>query len=183
MAFKFERKNIPDVIVIEKASYEDDRGFFEEAYKKSVFTDAGIDGNFVQDNHSFSKNGVIRGLHFQKPPHAQGKLVSVISGKIFDVAVDLRPKSEHIGKWVFEYLSGDNHKMLWIPEGFAHGFLALEDSHVLYKTTDEYHHETEDGIIWNDQDLKIEWPSFTCIVSEKDRQFCTFKDIIKRGAF
>ena len=183
MPFKFERKSIPDVVVVEKRSFEDERGFFEETYKESPFKEFGINRIFLQDNHSFSKKGVLRGLHFQRFPQAQGKLVSVISGKIFDVAVDLRPESKHLGKWVYEYLSADNHKMLWIPEGFAHGFVAMEDSHVIYKATNEFHQELDDGIIWNDTDLKIEWPLSKCIVSEKDLALGSFKDAMKRGVF
>ena len=183
MPFKFERKSIPDVVVVEKRSFEDERGFFEETYKESPFKESGINEVFRQDNHSFSKKGVVRGLHFQRSPHAQGKLVSVVSGEIFDVVVDIRPESEYFGKWVFEYLSGDNHKMLWIPEGFLHGFLAMEDSHVIYKATDEFYPDLDDGIIWNDTDLKIEWPLGKCIVSEKDMSLGTFKDAMKRGVF
>ena len=181
MPFKFERKNIPEVIVIEKMAFSDQRGFFEEMYKESAFKESGINGPFLQDNHSFSKKGVIRGLHFQKAPRSQGKLVSVISGKILDVAVDIRPQSQFYGKWVSEELSQENHRMLWIPEGFAHGFLALEDSHVLYKTTSEYSSEFEEGIIWNDPDINVKWPALPYVISQKDMSFGTLKELEKRG--
>ena len=181
MPFKFERKNIPEVIVVEKIAFSDQRGFFEEMYKESTFKESGIKGPFLQDNHSFSKKGVIRGLHFQKAPRSQGKLVSVISGKILDVAVDIRTQSQFYGKWVSEELSQENHRMLWIPEGFAHGFLALEDSHVLYKTTGEYSSEFEEGIIWNDPDINIQWPALPYIISQKDMSFGTLKELEKRG--
>ena len=181
MPFKFERKNIPEVIVVEKIAFSDHRGFFEEMYKESVFKESGIKGPFLQDNHSFSKKGVIRGLHFQKAPRSQGKLVSVISGKILDVALDIRTQSQFYGKWVSEELSQENHRMLWMPEGFAHGFLALEDSHVLYKTTGEYSSEFEEGIIWNDPDINIQWPALPYIISQKDMSFGTLKELEKRG--
>ena len=150
-------------------------------YKESAFKESGIKGPFLQDNHSFSKKGVIRGLHFQKAPRSQGKLVSVISGKILDVALDIRTQSQFYGKWVSEELSQENHRMLWMPEGFAHGFLALEDSHVLYKTTGEYSSEFEEGIIWNDPDINIQWPALPYIISQKDMSFGTLKELEKRG--
>jgi len=177
MPFKFSHKEIPEVMVIESTAFPDDRGYFEEIFKLSDFKKNGIDFNFVQDNHSFSRKGVVRGMHFQNKPHEQGKIVYVTDGRIFDVAVDIRPRSGTFGKWVYEELSMKNHRMLWIPPGFAHGFMALEDSHVIYKTTEEYDRRSESGIIWNDPDLAIEWPLRDAVVSEKDRKLKRFSDL------
>lgn len=174
MTFTFQAKDIPEVISIKCERHSDERGFFEETFKSSVFKSNGMDFDFVQDNHSYSTKGVIRGLHFQIPPKEQGKLVSVISGEIFDVAVDVRPNSRYFGRWISEILSADNHKMLWIPPGFAHGFFALQDSHVVYKTTSEYSFVHERGILWDDQDIGVVWPEDNPIVSEKDRKLMTF---------
>ncbi|MEM0135389.1 MAG: dTDP-4-dehydrorhamnose 3,5-epimerase, partial [Thermoplasmatales archaeon] len=138
MAFTFQKRSIPEVITVTYERHEDERGFFEETFKSSDFKQAGINLPFVQDNHSFSKKGILRGLHFQTAPEEQGKLVSVMSGRIFDVAVDIRSDSPYFGKWVSEELSSENRSMLWIPPGFAHGFVAIDDSHVIYKTTSEY---------------------------------------------
>ena len=168
MTFTFQRKKIPDVISVVHDRHTDERGFFEETFKNSTFKSEGISVPFLQDNHSFSQRGVLRGLHLQVAPEEQGKLVSVIIGRIFDVAVDVRPDSAHFGRWVSEELSGDNRRMLWIPPGFAHGFVALEDSHVVYKTTNEYSHEHERGIIWNDPEIGIEWPMSDPRVSDRD---------------
>lgn len=168
MAFTFQQNDIPDVISIHCEPHSDERGFFEETFKSSIFKSNYINFDFVQDNHSYSRKGVIRGLHFQIAPKEQGKLVSVISGKIFDVAVDIRPVSKYYGKWTSEILSGNNHTMLWIPPGFAHGFQALEDSHVIYKTTNEYSLEHQQGILWNDPAIGIEWPIKKPIVSIRD---------------
>lgn len=177
MPFKFTPKEIPDVVKIISTTLEDERGFFEELFKTSDFGDNRINYEFKQDNHSFSRKGVVRGLHFQHKPYEQGKLVFVIYGNIFDVAVDVRPLSDTFGKWVSEELSGENHKMLWIPKGFAHGFMALGDSHVIYKTTEEFAPDYEDGIIWNDPDLSVKWPLLMPIVSQKDSRLKTFRDI------
>jgi len=179
MPFTFEKKDIHDVILIMPKVFEDERGFFEETFKASVFKQSGIDRRFVQDNHSFSRKGVLRGLHFQSSPEEQGKLVSVISGRILDVAVDIRPSSEYFGKWISEELTSQNHKLLWIPEGFAHGFLALEDSHVLYKTTREFSPDHDNGIIWNDPDINVSWPIQNPIVSKKDQQLRTLKKVME----
>ena len=180
MPFTFVKKEIPDVKVVELKRFSDDRGFYEETFKRSDFAKYGLDVNFCQDNHSFSKEGVVRGLDFQTTPHEQGKLVYTVYGKIFDVAVDLRPTSRTFGKYVYEILSDENHKMLWIPPGFAHGFMALADSHVIYKTTKEYSPETERGILWNDKDLNIEWPRASAIVSKKDMELESFKKYISK---
>ncbi len=151
---------IPDVMVIEPKVFGDERGFFYESYNERVFTDAaGNQWNFVQDNHSRSRRGVLRGLHYQMPPHAQGKLVRVVAGAVFDVAVDIRRGSPTLGKWVGEMLTEQNHRQLWIPPGFAHAFLVLsETADFLYKTTDYYAPSAERCIRWNDPTLAIDWP-------------------------
>lgn len=154
----FISSDIPDVMVVDSPIFRDDRGFFQETYHSQKFEQAGITPVFVQDNHSFSVKGVLRGLHYQVK-HPQGKLIRVIRGRIFDVAVDLRKKSPTFGKWVAEYLSGENKKQLWIPVGFAHGFLTLsETADVIYKCTDHYAPEFERTILWDDPQLAIEWP-------------------------
>ncbi len=151
--------DIPDVLLIEPKVFEDERGFFFESFNHAKFEQAiGRKVQFVQDNHSKSSKGVLRGLHYQIE-HAQGKLVRVTQGEVFDVAVDIRPQSSTYGKWVGEVLSAENKKQIWIPEGFAHGFLVLSDcAEFLYKTTDYYAPEYECCIIWNDPDLAIRWP-------------------------
>jgi dTDP-4-dehydrorhamnose 3,5-epimerase len=151
--------NIPDVLLIEPKVFEDERGFFFESFNLNDFKKAtGLDVNFVQDNHSKSARGVLRGLHYQLPPYAQGKLVRVIQGEVLDVAVDLRKSSPTFGKYVSEILSAENKKQIWIPEGFAHGFLALSDNtEFLYKTTNFYNSEYERSIIYNDQLINIDW--------------------------
>ena len=179
MPFTFRHTEITDVILIEPSVHADNRGFFAETYKKTEFVKNGVPHEFVQDNHSYSEKGVIRGLHFQIWPHAQGKLVSVPSGKIFDVAVDLRTNSKTFGKWVSAILSGENRIMLWIPEGFAHGFFAIENSHVTYKITSEYEPNAERGIIWNDHDIGIEWPENSPELSGKDLKWKRFRDQVQ----
>lgn len=155
---KFTKLEIPEVILCQPTVFKDERGFFLESYKKTVFSAAGIPQDFVQDNHSRSKQGVLRGLHYQIR-NPQGKLVRVIAGEIFDVAVDLRQNSPTFGKWVGEYLSAENKHILWIPAGFAHGFITLSDwAEILYKATDYYAPEWERTIIWDDPDIGIEWP-------------------------
>ena len=157
---KATRTRIPDVWLIEPRVFGDERGFFFESFNEQAFNAA--TGNtlpFVQDNHSKSTKGVLRGLHYQLPPRAQGKLVRVIQGEVFDVAVDIRKGSPTYGQWVGEILSADNKKQLWIPPGFAHGFLTLSDTaEFLYKTTDTWSPEHERAIIWNDPTLNINWP-------------------------
>ncbi|WP_445634877.1 dTDP-4-dehydrorhamnose 3,5-epimerase [Nostoc sp. DSM 114161] len=165
------RTKIPEVIQLEPKVFADDRGFFFEAYNQQKFTqEAGIAANFVQDNHSYSKQNVLRGLHYQIQ-QPQGKLVRVIAGTIFDVAVDIRKSSPTFGKWVGYELSAENKRLLWIPIGFAHGFLVLsETAEVLYKTTDYYAPQGDRTILWNDPDLAIDWPlSATPILSVKDQ--------------
>jgi len=162
---------IPDVLLIEPEIFGDDRGFFFESFNQERFEKAvGKKINFVQDNHSKSVKGVLRGLHYQLPPKAQGKLVRVIQGEVFDAAVDVRRSSPTFGKWVGEILSADNKKQLWIPEGFAHGFVTLSDTaEFLYKTTDFYSPEHEQSIVWNDETIAIQWPfDFEPSLSKKD---------------
>ncbi len=156
---------IPDVVIVEPAVFGDERGWFMESYHHGKFVAAlaelGLPAPrpFVQDNHSCSKAGVLRGLHYQLPPHPQGKLVRVTQGAAWDVAVDIRKGSPTFGQWVGVELSAQNQRQLWIPEGFAHGFMALQDdTHFLYKTTDVYAKDCERAILWNDPDLGIEWP-------------------------
>ena len=170
--------SIPDVLLIEPHVFEDSRGFFFESFREDVFKkETSLDVSFVQDNHSKSSEGVLRGLHYQLPPHAQGKLVRVIQGEVLDVAVDLRKSSLTYGQYVAEILSSDNKKQLYIPEGFAHGFLTLsKTSEYLYKTTDFYHPESERYILWNDDGLNIAWPKDLNIqVSSKDLLGQSFK--------
>ena len=176
MPFTFEPLSIPDVLLITPKVFSDERGFFEETYKKSEFNRHNLEMSFVQDNHSFSQKHTLRGLHFQNPPHAQGKLVRCIEGRILDIAVDIRAGSPSFGKWVSAELSGENHRMLWIPEGFGHGFLAKVDSHVEYKVTREYSKESEAGIIWNDPKLNISWGIDNPLVSDKDSMWPQLED-------
>jgi dTDP-4-dehydrorhamnose 3,5-epimerase len=163
---------ISDVLLIEPDIFGDGRGFFFESFSKKKFQQAiGRKVEFVQDNHSKSSKGVLRGLHYQLPPHAQGKLVRVVQGEVFDVAVDIRKSSPTFGQWVGEVLSAESKKQLWIPEGFAHGFLTMsETAEFLYKTTDYYAPDSEASIIWNDDKLSINWPQTVPIqLSEKDK--------------
>ena len=163
--------SIPDVLLIEPHVFEDSRGFFFESFREDIFKkETSLNVSFVQDNHSKSSQGVLRGLHYQIPPHAQGKLVRVIQGEVLDIAVDIRKSSPTCGQYVTEILSSDNKKQLYIPEGFAHGFLTLsQTSEYLYKTTDFYHPQSERCILWNDATLKIEWPKNIDIhLSSKD---------------
>lgn len=169
MPFKFTKLIIPEVILIEPSRLSDERGFFMETYKRSDFAKEGIKEYFVQDNHSLSWQGVLRGLHYQKNPRAQGKLVRCVKGKIFDVAVDIRRGSPTYGLWAVAELSGENSHMLYIPPSFAHGFVVLDDAaEVIYKCTEEYSPENERGIIWNDPVIKINWPIGNPTLSKKD---------------
>ncbi len=163
---------LPDVLIVEPRVFGDERGFFYESYNRRQFNEAlGLEPDFVQDSHSRSARGVLRGLHYQLSPHAQGKLVRVVQGEIFDVAVDVRKNSKTFGQWAGVRLSAENRKQLWIPPGFAHGFLVLSDcAEVLYKTTAFYAPECERGIRWDDPELAIEWPfSAPLTLSDKDR--------------
>lgn len=169
---------IPDVLVIEPRVFGDDRGFFYESFNKSVFTDkTGVEYDFVQDNHSRSSKNVLRGLHYQIS-QPQGKLVRVVVGEVYDVAVDLRKSSPTYGQWVGEYLSAENKKMLWVPPGFAHGFVVTSEiAEFLYKTTDYYAPEYERCIIWNDKSINIDWPdSIEPVLSSKDMNGSSFED-------
>ncbi len=177
MPFKFKRLRLNDVIHIELKIFEDKRGFFSETYKYSDFKKAGIKEYFVQDNHTKSTKGVLRGLHYQRKPKAQGKLLKCINGKIFDVSVDIRKGSPTFMKWLGLELSQDNNLMLYIPPGFAHGFVVLSESaEIIYKCTEEYSPKHESGIIWNDPDINIDWPINNPILSEKDKQLPLLKD-------
>lgn len=176
---KVTKCDIEGLYVIEPTVFTDNRGFFMETYNKKDFEDAGLGMDFVQDNQSKSVKGVLRGLHFQKK-HPQGKLVRVIRGSVFDVAVDIRKGSPTYGKWYGTTLSEENKKMFYISEGFAHGFLVLsEEAEFTYKCTDFYHPEDEDGIAWNDPDIAIDWPKIEkeIILSEKDKNRKAFKDM------
>lgn len=163
--------------MIKPKVFQDDRGFFAETYKYSDFLKYGIKENFFQDNHSRSSKNVLRGLHYQKIPRAQGKLVRCVKGEIFDVAVDIRKKSPHYGKWVGARLSEENKTMLYVPPGFAHGFLVITDiAEIIYKTTDEYSFQDERGIIWNDPDINIDWGIDEPLLSGKDKILPLLKD-------
>ena len=171
MVFSFEKLEIPEVILVTSKPFTDERGFFIESFKNSEFTSNGIKTKFIQDNFSHSFKGVLRGLHYQKNTEAQAKLVIALTGKIFDVAVDIRKHSPTFGQWVGEILSDENHKSLYIPEGFAHGFCVLSDeADVFYKVNNEYSPENERGIIWNDPQINIKWPIDTPILNKKDSE-------------
>lgn len=159
---------------------EDERGFFFEAYNERTLKAAGIDYHFVQDNQSFSKKGVVRGLHLQRAPHAQAKLVKVMTGKVCDIAVDMRPASKTFGKVYKGILDAKLQNALLIPEGFAHGFSALEDSIFYYKCSSFFHKPSESGILWNDKTLDINWEVETPIVSEKDKLLPTFEEFVEK---
>ena len=178
MPFTFKKLNLPEVLLIESQTFSDNRGFFLESFKESAFKDNGIDTQFVQDNFSHSVKGVLRGLHYQKNPKAQAKLVNAVRGEIFDVAVDIRKDSSTYGKWVGEILSGQNHKLLYIPEGFAHGFCVLsQEADVFYKVSQEYSPEHDRGIIWEDPEINISWPIEKLIISKKDLELPQLKDV------
>jgi dTDP-4-dehydrorhamnose 3,5-epimerase len=178
---KVVRERIPGVVTVELDTYSDDRGFFLERYSERAFREAGLPAAFCQDNHSRSKPGVVRGLHFQTDP-AQGKLVGVVRGRIWDVVVDIRPDSPTFGSHLSAELTGDSGRLLWIPPGLAHGFCVLGDepADVLYKTDQPYNRASEGGILWSDPDLGIDWPVRDPIVSERDRQLPTFAEYRER---
>ena len=168
---KFTSLSIPDVVLIEPKVFGDSRGFFLESFKQDLFNEAtGTNYEFIQDNHSRSSKGVLRGLHYQLPPYAQGKLVRVITGAVFDVAVDIRRSSPTFGKWVGAELTAENHKQLWIPPGFAHGFVVLSDTaDFVYKTTAYYAPQTDRGVLWNDAEIGIDWPQLDIPFSLSDK--------------
>lgn len=170
MPFQFHPLAIPDVILVEPQRFGDSRGFFMETYQFETFAANGIAPHFVQDNHSRSAKGVLRGLHYQNDPFAQGKLLKVVVGEIFDVAVDIRRGSPTFGQWVGEMLSAENGRLLYVPPGFAHGFCVLsETADLIYKTTNYYHPESEKGIIWNDAQIGVEWPIANPLLSARDQ--------------
>ncbi|MDX1484468.1 MAG: dTDP-4-dehydrorhamnose 3,5-epimerase [Alphaproteobacteria bacterium] len=165
---KVEQTELADVLIVEPQRFGDERGFFQETWHQDRYTDAGIGATFVQDNFSFSKRGVLRGLHLQHPS-AQGKLVWVLQGAVYDVAADLRVGSPSFGRWVGVDLSLENGRQVWIPEGFAHGFCVVSETALLvYKCTDTYAPDNEITVVWNDPTLKIDWPVSNPIVSDKD---------------
>lgn len=177
MPFTVTKTALPDVLLVTPKVFGDERGFFMETYKASDFLNAGLPGIFTQDNHSRSVKGVLRGLHYQLPPYAQAKLVRCLRGKIFDVAVDIRRSSPNFGKWYGHILSEDDPTMLFIPEGFAHGFYTLSESaDVFYKVTAEYSPEHDRGILWNDPQIGIAWPEGEKIISIKDKKNQPLKD-------
>ena len=179
MPFEFERQKIEDVILVKPKVFGDSRGFFMESYKKSDFFANGIDVEFNQDNHSKSTKGVLRGLHYQANPYGQAKLVRCSKGRIYDVAVDIRPDSKTFGQYVKVELSEENKHMLYIPVGFAHGFVALTDEvELLYKASGEYAPQADRGIIWNDKDINIVWEiDFEPLLSEKDKKQPSLSEI------
>lgn len=171
MPFVFEKTSLDGVMIITPRVFPDGRGYFYESYKVSDFREAGIETVFVQDNISSSSYGVIRGLHYQKSPHAQGKLLEVLSGSIIDVVVDIRKGSPNYGKWLKFNLSKENHKMIYVPAGFAHGFVAVSEMvEIHYKVDSEYCKEAEAGVLWNDPALNIDWGVENPVLSEKDTQ-------------
>ena len=177
MPFTFKRMDIPDVLLIELQRFEDERGFFTELYKLSAFSAGGVSETFVQDNYSHSVEGVLRGLHYQKHPKAQGKLVNVVRGRIFDAGVDIRKGSPTYGEWVGAVLSHDNGRMLYFPPGFAHGFCVLSpEADVIYKVTEEYAPELDRGIIWNDKQIGIQWPIRAPLLSPKDARLPSLRE-------
>lgn len=178
MPFTFSRLSIEGLVLVEPRVFKDSRGFFMESYKRSEFAAGGIDALFVQDNHSFSTKNVIRGLHFQLPPRAQGKLVRVTRGVAWDVAVDLRKDSPTYKKWMGLELSDTNGLMLYIPAGFAHGFAAISDEvHLQYKCTEEYDPKLDSGVRWDDPDIGVKWPVASPVVSEKDGALPFLKEL------
>lgn len=178
---QIRQTGIDGLIEIIPAIHKDDRGWFYEFYNKTTFNEAGIKENFVQENTSFSKKGVIRGLHFQIAPNAQGKLVTVLSGKVLDVVVDLRKASSTFGKVHYCILDSEKHNSLMVPEGFAHGFAALEDTIFYYKVTNAYHRPSEMGIVWNDPRLNIQWTVQNPIISEKDAVLPTLDELLRKS--
>ena len=175
---KFTETSLPGVILIEPRVFGDTRGFFMETYRADLFRDHGIDETFVQDNHSRSARGVLRGLHYQEP-HPQGKLVRCTRGALFDVAVDIRRGSPSFGQWYGVTLSDENKAMLWIPPGFAHGFCTLADeTDLVYKTTESYRPEFDRAILWNDPEIAIEWPIAEPLLSTKDTAAPRLRDAV-----
>ena len=177
MSIKYTKTDLPGVLLIEPGVFKDSRGFFMETFHQKKYAEAGIDHTFIQDNYSHSTRGTLRGLHYQLK-HPQGKLVYVVSGEIYDVAVDIRRGSPGFGKWTGQYLSGKNRRQIYIPEGFAHGFCVIsETADVLYKTTDLYNPDDEYGVLWSDPTIRIDWPVEVPIVSDKDKQYSRLNEL------
>jgi dTDP-4-dehydrorhamnose 3,5-epimerase len=171
--------SIPDIILLKPDVFEDNRGYFFESYNFLKILDIGIDVNFIQDNQSLSEKDVLRGLHYQSPPYAQGKLVRVIKGAVLDVAVDIRKKSAFYGKWVSQVLSEQNKMMMWVPPGFAHGFLTLEPETIFFYKCSDYYNKASEGIIkWDDDDIGIEWNISNPLVSERDKNGLSFNEFV-----
>lgn len=178
MPFTFTPLAIPDIVLVQPKVFGDSRGFFAETYQEQAFREAGIGSHFVQDNHSLSTQGVLRGMHYQLAPYAQGKLVSVAAGRIWDVAVDVRFGSPTYGRWIGAELSGENHHALWIPPGFAHGFVVLSPTvHFLYKCTEPYAPAAERGFRWDDASVAIDWPLRDVTLSSRDADLPAFAAI------
>ena len=179
MSIKYIKTDIPGVMLLEPKVFKDSRGFFMETFHQNKYAEVGIDHAFIQDNYSHSTQGTLRGLHYQLK-HPQEKLIYVITGEIFDVAVDIRQGSPTFGQCVGEYLSDQNKRQIFIPEGFAHGFcVTSETADVLYKTTDLYNPDDEYGVLWSDPDIEIDWPVEVPIVSDKDKQYSRLKDALE----
>ena len=177
MPFEFHPQPLEGLVFIQPKAFGDPRGLFLERYKRSEFEAAGITQDFVQDNHSVSSRGILRGIHYQLPPKAQGKLVWVTQGTVWDVCVDLRKGSPTFGQWHGTELSGENHAMFYVPPGFGHGFVVLSDTaHFLYKCTEEYDASAERGVRWDDPDLAIDWPLKDVLVSTKDAALPPLRD-------
>ena len=174
-----EKTFIEGLLILKPKVFEDPRGYFFESYNQKVLEEAGLKENFVQDNQSLSQKGVLRGLHMQAPPHAQGKLVRVIKGAVLDVAVDVRKKSPTYGKYISIELNEQNKTMFWVPAGFAHGFLTLQDNTIFqYKCTNYYNKESEACILWNDKDINVNWNVETPLLSAKDIEGTPFKEFV-----
>jgi len=179
MSYIFEKSNIPDILLLKPQVFSDNRGYFLETYKNSEFVDNGIKDNFVQDNISHSTKGVIRGLHYQLDPASQSQIVRVVRGKVWDVVVDIRKNSPTFKKWVGVELSDENNYAVYMPPGFAHGFVVLSDEVTMYyKCSAEFDAKLDGGIRWNDQDLNIEWPVKDPIISDKDNNLPLLKDAV-----
>jgi dTDP-4-dehydrorhamnose 3,5-epimerase len=177
MSINVEKTSLPGVLVVVPRVFRDQRGFFLETFHKEKYRLAGLDHDFVQDNHSRSRKGILRGMHYQLH-HPQAKLITVSRGEIFDVAVDIRRGSPSFGKWTGVYLSEQNNRQLFIPEGVAHGFVVLSDpADVTYKCTELYYPEDEHGVIWSDPQIGIEWPILDPVLSDKDRQYSRLSEI------
>jgi dTDP-4-dehydrorhamnose 3,5-epimerase len=177
LTIKYTKTDLPGVLLIEPRVFNDSRGFFMETFHQKKYAEAGIDHAFIQDNYSHSTRGTLRGLHYQLE-HPQAKLVYVIKGEIYDVAVDIRRGSPGFGKWTGQYLSDKNRRQIFVPEGFAHGFCVIsETADVLYKTTDLYKPDDEYGVLWSDPTIRIDWPIKVPIVSDKDKQFPGLQDV------